>query len=127
MASTTEQSLTDLTELFDLLSDETRLHLVFLLAKGGCNVMNLCADLRISQPGVSHHLGLLRMNGIVVANRRGKQVIYSLAENIKTSSGKLKISLPSATVTIEAGSRKISAGNRKSSSSSSSGALFDLS
>ena len=127
MALTNDQSLADLTRLFDLLSEETRLRFVFLLAKGDSNVMSLGEDLKLAQPLASHHLGLLRMNGMVVANRKGKQVIYSLAENIRISGGKLKISLPSATVTIEAGGRKISAGNRKSSGSSSSGALFDLS
>ena len=71
--------------------------------------------------------GLLRMNQLVVAKRTGKQVIYSLAENFKTSGGKLKISLPSSTVTVEAGSRQISPGNQKARVSPSGGSLFDLS
>ena len=101
MTSTHDPSLADLASLFDLLSDETRLHLVFLLAKGDCNVMRLCEGLKLPQPNISHHLGLLRMNGMVVANRKGKQVIYSLAENIRISGGKLRISLPSATLTVD--------------------------
>ena len=67
------------------------------------------------------------MNQLVVAKRTGKQVIYSLAENFKTSGGKLKISLPSSTVTVEAGSRQISPGNQKARVSPSGGSLFDLS
>jgi len=74
---------------------------VFLLAKGERNVTSLLEDLELSQSIVSHHLGLLRMNGMVVANRKGIQVMYSLADNCKCSGGKLKISLPSATVTVE--------------------------
>ena len=127
MPSTTDQSLADVAAVCALLSDETRMGLVLLLAKGDFNVMSLCEALKLPQPLVSHHLGLLRMNRLVNTKRKGKQVIYSLAENFKTSGGKLKISLPSATVTIEVGGRKISAGNSKSSGSSSSGALFDLS
>jgi len=101
MASAKGQSLTDLAVLCDLLSEKTRLQLVFLLAKGECDVTSLSEDLKLRQPTVSHHLGLLRMNGMVVANRKGIQVMYSLADNCKCSGGKLKISLPSATVTVE--------------------------
>ena len=101
MASTNDQSLAELAKLFDLLSDETRLHLVCLLAKGDCNVISLCEDLKRPQPTISHHLGLLRMNGMITANRKGHMVFYSLAEYFKTTGDKLKISLPSATVTID--------------------------
>jgi DNA-binding transcriptional ArsR family regulator len=101
MASTKDQCLAELTRLFDLLSDETRMHMVCLLAKGDCSVGSLIKILKRPQPNMSHHLGLLRMNGIVVANRKGKQVIYSLAENIRISGGKLRVSLPSATVTVD--------------------------
>ena len=41
------------------------------------------------------------MNGLVVTKRKGKQIIHSLAENFRTTGGKLKISLASATVTVE--------------------------
>jgi len=101
MPATTDHSLGALAVLCDLLSDKTRLQLVFLLAKGECNVTSLGEDLKLRQPTVSHHLGLLRMNGMVVANRKGIQVMYSLADNCKCSGGKLKISLPSVTVTVE--------------------------
>jgi len=101
MPATTNQSLGALAVLCALLSEKTRLLIVFLLAKGERNVTSLLEDLELSQSTVSHHLGLLRMNGMVVTNRKGKQVIYSLAENISISGGKLRISLPSATVTVE--------------------------
>jgi hypothetical protein len=61
------------------------------------------------------------------AKRTGKSVIYSLAENIKASGGKLRISLPSATVTVEAGGRQISPRRQKASGPSTGGSLFDLS
>jgi len=47
------------------------------------------------------------MNGVVVTKRNGKQVIYSLAENIKVSGGKLRISLAAVNVTVEAGGRQV--------------------
>ena len=35
-------------------------------------------ELRLLQPTVSHHLALLRLNGLVTNSRRGKQVYYSV-------------------------------------------------
>ena len=107
MSAAKDQSLADLVRLFDALSDKTRLHIAFMLAKDDRNVTSLCEELKLKQPTVSHHLGLLRMNGVVVTKRNGKQVIYSLAENIKVSGGKIKISLGSAIVTVEAGGRQV--------------------
>ena len=101
MAATQVQSLGALAVLCDQLSNQTRLHLVFLLAKGECTVTRLCEVFKLPQPLMSHHLGLLRVNGLVVAKRKGQHTIYSLADNCKCSGGKLKISLPSATVTVE--------------------------
>jgi DNA-binding transcriptional ArsR family regulator len=101
MASANDQSLADLAAVCNLFSDKTRLQIVFLLAKGVRNVTSLRKELKVKQPTVSHHLGLLRMNRLVVPKRKGKQIIYSLAENINPSSGKLKISLPNAIVTVE--------------------------
>jgi len=94
----TNQTLVD---LFRVLSDKTRLQIVLQLAKGERNVTGLCEDLNAPQPTASHHLGLLRMNGVIVAKRNGKQVIYSLAANAKVSGGKLKISLPPYSLLIE--------------------------
>ena len=101
MASSKHQSFADLANLFDALSDKTRLHIVLLLAKGDRDVTSLIEELTLKQPSVSHHLGLLRMNGLIVGKRKGMQVIYSLAENFKVTGGKLKISLATGTVTLE--------------------------
>ena len=101
MASAKVPSVDDLASLCDQLSDKTRLQIVLLLAKGDRDVSSLIGPLKLTQPSVSHHLGLLRMNGLVVPNRKGKRVIYSLSENIKVSGGKIKISLANATVTVE--------------------------
>jgi len=99
--SSRTNSLPDLAGLCDLLSDQTRLQIVLLLAKGERSVKSLCEELKAAQPTMSHHLGLLRMNGAVVATRNGKKVIYALASNAKTSGNKLKISLPPYSVTVE--------------------------
>lgn len=74
-----QQDLERLTGLFRLLSDRTRLHILLLLAGGERNVSNLCEELGLPQPTVSHHLGLLRLHEIIVNRRSGKQVFYALS------------------------------------------------
>lgn len=95
-----EQSLQSLCELFRLLSDKTRLQIVILLAAGERNVTSLCEELKLPQPTVSHHLGLLRMNRVIVNKRQGKQVIYALDAG-KATGGKLKFNHGAYTVAIE--------------------------
>ena len=68
----------DLTQLFRLLADQTRVRILLLLADGPKNVGALCKALNLPQPTVSHHLGLLRMSKVILNRRNGKQVIYSI-------------------------------------------------
>ena len=77
-ASALDQDLDQLVFLFRLLSDKTRLNILLSLVKGERNVTSLCEELRLPQPTVSHHLGLLRVNNMIANRRRGKQVFYSL-------------------------------------------------
>lgn len=74
----TDQDLEQLSSLFRLLADKTRLTILLELAEGERNVSSLCEKLNLPQPTVSHHLGLLRMNNIVSNRRDGKQVYYGL-------------------------------------------------
>src|SRR5947208_331859 len=74
----TDQDLEQLTSLFRLLSDKTRLNILMLLCQGEKNVTTLCDVLKLPQPTVSHHLGLLRVSNIIGNRRRGKQVFYGL-------------------------------------------------
>jgi DNA-binding transcriptional ArsR family regulator len=68
-----------LSQLFRVLSDQTRLRLLATLHEDGeQHVTQLCRKLRAPQPTVSHHLGLLRVHGLVRARREGKLVYYSL-------------------------------------------------
>lgn len=69
----------DLTQVFKLLSDETRLRvLMYLIREGELHVTALCQRLGQSQPAVSHHLALLRVAGLIEARRDGKHNFYSV-------------------------------------------------
>src|SRR5215217_4105592 len=82
-----DQDLEQLTGLFRLLSDKTRLNILMLLSDGERNVTNLCEALQLPQPTVSHHLGLLRLNNVIGNRRSGKQVFYTLNGRIETVNG----------------------------------------
>jgi ArsR family transcriptional regulator len=69
--------LRDLAQGFALLSDRTRLGILRILAKGPVNVTAFCRALKLKQPTVSHHLGLLRMGRLVKGTRQGKSVVYA--------------------------------------------------
>ena len=69
----------DLVQVFKLLSDETRLRILFyLMREKELHVTALCDKLRQSQPAVSHHLALLRVAGLIEARRDGKHNFYSV-------------------------------------------------
>jgi len=90
-----ETAVRELAQVFKLLSDETRLRILFYLAQNSeLHVTDLCTRLGQSQPAVSHHLALLRVSGLIEARREGKHNYYSvLTEHF----GDLLVSLFSAT------------------------------
>ena len=74
-----EQAVRELAQVFKLLSDETRLRILFYLAlspSGELHVTDLCQRLGQSQPAVSHHLALLRVSGLIESRREGKHNFY---------------------------------------------------
>lgn len=74
-----EAELSQLTQVFKLISDESRMRIIALLAHHEeRNVSQLCDDLGQSQPAVSHHLALLRVAGAVESRRDGKHNYYSI-------------------------------------------------
>ena len=90
-----------LVSLFRLLSDKTRLSILVLLARGERNVSSLCEELRLPQPTVSHHLGLLRMSNLITNRRDGKQVFYELDGRVEAADAKaLQVSVDRFKVTI---------------------------
>ena len=68
---------------FKLLSDETRVRCLLMIAREEkvC-VGELTEALNESQPKVSRHLALLRSGGVVVDSRQGQWVFYRLSETL---------------------------------------------
>jgi ArsR family transcriptional regulator len=62
---------------FKAISDPTRLAIVACLSRvGEICVADLTEPLALSQPTVSHHLGLLKRAGLVEMTRRGTLAFY---------------------------------------------------
>jgi DNA-binding transcriptional ArsR family regulator len=72
------KELEHLAELCHILGDKTRLRILQVLHEGESNVSCLCKDLKLPQPTVSRHLGIMRMAGLVENRREGKEIHYSL-------------------------------------------------
>ena len=100
-ANGSEADLEPLVALFRLLSDKTRLNILTLLAGGERNVTSLCEALRLPQPTVSHHLGLLRMSNLITNRRDGKQVFYELDGRVDAAAAKtLRVSVDRFEVSV---------------------------
>lgn len=70
--------MNQLTNFFKLLSDETRLRIVVLLAQQELCVCEICGVLELSQPKISKHLAKLRDMGFVRDERKEQFIFYSL-------------------------------------------------
>lgn len=76
-----------------ILSDPTRLGVLESLITGPKNVGELMDELGVEQSLLSHHLAVLRDNGLVEATREGKTMIYQLPEGVSDSTAGKAINL----------------------------------
>lgn len=63
------------------MADQTRQEIMRLLCCESYCVSDLVSRTGVSQPTVSHHLGILRETGLVETRREGKQVFYTLNQD----------------------------------------------
>ena len=78
--------INSVSNLFSILSNSVRLKILWLLKKKkSLSVNQIQAELKISQSNVSQQLSLLKTNKLVVEERKGKEVFYSLTESKKIS------------------------------------------
>ena len=76
-----EDTLYDLTELFRIFGDSTRIRILFVLFEAEVCVCDLAAALSMTQSAISHQLRILKQNKLVKCRREGKSVFYSLADD----------------------------------------------
>ncbi|MET8988509.1 ArsR/SmtB family transcription factor [Nonomuraea wenchangensis] len=62
--------------VFGLLSSPSRLHIVWALAQGECDVSGLAERVGGALPAVSQHLAKLKLAGLVRSRREGRRVVY---------------------------------------------------
>jgi DNA-binding transcriptional ArsR family regulator len=64
--------------LFGLLSTPMRLHIVWVLAEGECDVTTLADQVGGALPAVSQHLTKLKLAGVVRSRRDGRRQFYAV-------------------------------------------------
>ena len=76
-----EDILIDLSELFKVFGDSTRIKIMYLLREMPLSVGELAEKLSMTDSAVSHQLKILKNSSLVRGKREGKSVIYSLADD----------------------------------------------
>jgi DNA-binding transcriptional ArsR family regulator len=62
------------------LSDPKRIAILYALAEGPKNVMELAEILETPQPTISRHLKILRERGMTIPERKGANIVYTLGD-----------------------------------------------
>ena len=75
------EEVAQLADLFRLMGDASRLNIILVCLREPTSVGDIAARLSLSPSLVSHHLRLLRAARVLRAERRGKQVFYSAADD----------------------------------------------
>ena len=81
-----DQTQISCASLLKVLADETRLAVVRQLIDGPKHVGEINESLGLEQSLMSHHLKVLREAGLVIGERDGKAVLYSLSPEFRSSS-----------------------------------------
>ena len=80
-----EDTLYDLTELFRIFGDSTRIRILYVLFEAEMCVCDIAALLGMTQSAIFHQLRALKNARLVTSRRDGKTVFYSLADDhVKT-------------------------------------------
>lgn len=67
-------------EVFKQLGDTSRIRIFWLLCHCEQCVTNISGIVNMTSPAVSHHLRLLKENGLIEAHREGKEVYYKASD-----------------------------------------------
>ena len=72
------EDFTEASDTFALLASPVRVRLLWLLSEEASDVGHLAARLGVSVATASHHLGRMRLAGLVSARSEGRRQVYSL-------------------------------------------------
>lgn len=75
-----EEELFDLSELFKIFGDSTRIKILMALLESEMCVGDLANLLSTTQSSISHQLRVLKQSHLVKFRREGKTIFYSLAD-----------------------------------------------
>ncbi len=76
-----DELVQDLSELFQIFSDPTRIKILFFLKEGPLCVADITKCIGASQSAISHQLRILKRTRLVKSKRQGKRVFYELSDN----------------------------------------------
>ncbi len=80
-----EEKIFDLSELFKILGDSTRMRILFVLFESEACTCDLAEVLKMTSSAISHQLKSLQRAKLVKSRRDGRTVYYSLAdEHVRT-------------------------------------------
>lgn len=80
-----EEVLYDLAELYKIFGDSTRIKILCVLLEAEMCVSDISFLLGISQSAISHQLRSLKQSKLIKYRRKGKTMLYSLADDhVKT-------------------------------------------
>ena len=65
-------------DLFKALSDPSRRKIIQLLKEGDLTAGEIADHFNMAKPSISHHLNLLKQANLVLSQKQGQNVIYSL-------------------------------------------------
>lgn len=70
-----------ISKFFKVISDSTRLSILYLLKEDKRNVSDIVEALDMEQSAISHQLRILKDSRLVRAHREGKSMIYQLDDD----------------------------------------------
>jgi len=76
-----ENILFDLSELFKVFGDSTRIRILYCLFSSEMCVCDIATLLNMTQSAISHQLSVLKRSKLVKSRRDGKTIFYSLADS----------------------------------------------
>lgn len=76
-----DDKIIDLSELFKMFGDSTRVKIINVLLNNEMCVNDIASTINVSQSAVSHQLRILKGAKLVKYRKDGKEIYYSLADD----------------------------------------------